>query len=494
MKIFSTVNLCIIAAALAFSPACKKALQKTSLEVAIQSSPITLDPRLATDAEGDKICQLIFDGLLARNEDLELVPNLAEGYEQVSDTSYRFFLRRGVVFHSGAPFTAKDVIYTYQTILDGAVASPFREYFSHIRAMVAEDDYTLRIDLIGPYAPFLTLLTKGIVSHKYAKQPVGTGPYRLVRFAREKVLELEANPNYFGKIPRIANLRLNVISDDNIRVLKLIKGDIDLVQNGVPALLIPKVLENENLEMQSDDGIVVAYLGMNLTDKVLKDVNVRRAIAYAIDRDQIIAHRFGGLALKANSILSPENWAYNDDLYQYDYDPEKAKALLDGAGLKNIRLSYRTSTIKGRVDLARMIAHQLGQVGINVKVLPYEWGTFYHDVRTGNFELYSLSWVGVTEPDIFFDICHSSKFPPSGLNRDRYKNLKVDELLERANTATDRDERKELYGKVQKILLDELPFIPLWYEKNVVIYKKSLDGVSLRPDASYLTFANISKD
>jgi len=504
MKITSTVNLCLLALAITLVPACKRAhvAQNGVLNVAVQSSPATLDPRAATDAEGDKICQLIFDGLLARDDDMELAPGLAENYEQISDTSYRFFLRRGVVFHSGSPFTAKDVVYTYGSMVDGTVASPFKEPFSVIKEVVAEDDFTVRIDLKGPSASFLSMLTKGIVSSvdakrlgsRFGRQPAGTGPYSLSKFEADKLLELKANGNYFGKIPKIETLRLYVVSDDNIRVLKLIKGDVDLVQNGIPALVLPKVLENKNLEMEEGDGIVVTYLGMNLTDKILKDKRVRQAIAYAIDRDEIISHRFGGQATKANSILSPMNWAYDGDLAQHEYDPERAKALLNEAGLKRVALSYKTSTIKERVDLARMIAHQLSKVGISVKVLPYEWGTFYRDVKTGNFQLYSLSWVGVTEPDIFFDICHSSRFPPNGLNRDRYKNEEVDKLVSRARVTMDKDARKDLYGAVQKILFDELPFIPLWYEKNVVVYRKSLDGVSVRPDASYLTFVDISKE
>ncbi len=504
MKIQSSVNLCVLLAALALLPSCKgaRAPEEGVLSVAIQSSPATLDPRLATDAEGDKISQLIFDGLMARDDDLEIVPGLAERYEKVNDVSYRFFLRRGVLFHSGNPLTARDVVYTYKTILEGAIASPFKEYFSNIKDVVAEDDYTVRIDLSGPYAAFLSLLTKGIVSEadakrlggRYGREPVGTGPYRLVRFAPDKIVELEANLNYFGKVPAIKTLKLHVISDDNIRVLKLIKGDVDLVQNGVPALLLKKVLENDGLEMTADDGIVVSYLGMNLTDKYLKDPRVRQAIAYAIDRDEIISHRYGGMAVKANSILSPTNWAYDDDLREYEYDPEKSVALLDEAGLKTVKLSYKTSASKERIDTARMIAHQLAKAGITVRVEPYEWGTFYRDVRTGNFQLYSLSWVGVTEPDIFYSVCDSSRFPPRGLNRSRYENQEIDKLVRQARITMDKDARKEIYARVQKIVLDDLPFIPLWYEKNIVVYRKSLEDVSVRPDASYLTFVNISRD
>lgn len=502
--------MAIAALMLFFPQACKKAQPSPkTLEIAIQASPIILDPRLATDAEGSKICDLIFNGLMSRDDELRLVPGLAEKIEKLSDTSFVFHLRRGVLFHSGMPLTADDVVYTYKSIIEGRIASAFRETFSRIKDIVAEDDYTVRMDLEEIYAPYETLLTQGIVSkadakrlkNKFGMKPVGTGPYKLARFVPETVVELEANPLYFGDIPRTKYLRFHVIKDDNIRVLKIIKGDVDLVQNGIPPLILPKVLESKDINMDSEDGLVTAYLGMNLTNRILKDVRVRRAIAHAINRDEIIEHRLGGMATEANSILSPFNWAYDRDLDGYSFDQKKAKALLEEAGYKTdpsrkagLRFSYKTSTIKDRIDIARMIAHQLGKVGIDVKVLPYEWGTFYRDVKTGNFQLYSLSWVGITEPDFLYEVAHSSQVPPGGLNRDRYSNPLVDALVEKGRITMDEKKRKKIYKEVQRILLEDLPFIPLWYEKNVVVYRRSLTGVRLRPDASYLTLVNVEKE
>lgn len=510
MKIFRCVNLAMAAALLFFPQACKKREPSPkTLEIAVQAGPITFDPRLATDAEGSKICDLIFNGLMKRDDDLRLVPGLAEKFEKLSDTSFVFHLRRGVLFHSGAPLTAGDVVYTYKSVIEGKIASAFRETFSRIKDIVAQDDYTVRMDLKEIYAPYETLLTQGIVSkadaerlgNKFGMKPVGTGPYKLVRFAPETIVELEANPLYFDDVPKTKYLRFHVVKDDNIRVLKLIKGDVDLVQNGIPPLILPKVLESKDVDMDSKNGLVTAYLGMNLTNPILKDLRIRKAIAYAINRDQIISHRLGGMAAKANSILSPFNWAYDRDLDGYAFDREKAKALLEEAGYKanfsrktGPRFSYKTSTIKNRIDIARMIAHQLGEVGIDVKVLPYEWGTFYRDVKTGNFQLYSLSWVGVTEPDFLYEVAHSSRVPPAGLNRDRYNNPVVDALVEKGRVTINEKERKKIYKEVQRTLLEDLPFIPLWYEKNVVVYRKSLKGVKLRPDASYLTLVNVEKE
>ncbi|HPQ80875.1 MAG TPA: ABC transporter substrate-binding protein [bacterium] len=360
-----------------FSSCSKSAASGSALVVAIPAAPLTLDPRLASDAEGDKIGSLICEGLVRFDENLDIVPGLAEKIDRLSDTSYRFRLRPGVLFHDGTPLTADDVVYTFRSIVSGKIASPYKGSYEWIDRVEAESPLVVRIDMKEPYGPFMSRLTRGIVSKKVAMErgklfgraPVCAGPYRFVRFAPDSSVELEANSNYYGKKPKTEGLTFRVVKDNNVRVLKLIKGDVDLVQNAVPPMLIDKLLENPELKKSAGAGIVMAYMGMNLTDPVLSDPRVRRAIAYAIDRDAIIAHRWKGLASKANSVLSPRNWAYARGLGQYDHDPERAKRLLDEAGYRDpdgdgpgarFRLTLKTSTARDRIDIARMLAGQKG--------------------------------------------------------------------------------------------------------------------------------------
>ena len=491
--------------------ACRKAgISPEELRVAIANAPATLDPRLATDAEGDKISALVCDGLMLRDANLEMVPGIAERFERLSDTSYRFFLRPGVLFSDGTMLTAEDVAFTYRSITDGSIASPYKGIFDRIKAIDVESPEVLRIDLKEPYAPFITTLSRGIVSKsaalsakkRFGERPVCAGPYAVKAFSPDLSVELVANEQYYGSQPKTRALTFHVVKDDNIRVLKLLKGDIDLVQNGIPPILIKDLLASSKLRLVQDVGTVIAYLGFNLADPALKDPRVRRAIALAIDRDEIIAHRFRGMAEKANSILSPRNWAYDEGLPQIATDPAQAAALLDAAGLRDpdgdgpkarFGLTYKTSTVKERVDLARMIAAQLARVGIAVRVTPYEWGTFYKDIRSGNFQVYALSWVGVADPDIFYEVYHSDQAPPQGLNRGRYRNERVDRLVEAGRREMDRRKRRAIYAEVQRILLEELPIVPLWYENNVTVYRGDLEGVSVRPDASYRVFTEVEK-
>lgn len=481
------------------------------LVTAIPAGPVTLDPRLAVDAEGDKIASLICDGLMAKNEQLEIVPRLAESYEQLSETSFRFRLRPDLTFSDGTKLRASDVVFTYSSIIDGSIASPLKASFDRIERIVAENDRTVRIDLKEPYAPFLLSLTKGVVSERAAStagdafgmHPVCAGPYTLKRFVPDVEVELAANKRYDGTRPATPTLRFEIVKDDNIRVLKLLKGDVDLVQNAVPRLLIPALVRKRVLKHKEDAGIVMSYVGMNLSDPALSKREVRQAIAYAIDRGEIIAHKLRGMAVEANSIIAPSIWAYDPDLKQYDYNPERAKTLLDQAGfpdpdgegpLSRFELTFKTSTVKERVDIARMIAHQLRKVGIAARVVPYEWGTFFSDIRKGNFQIYTLSWVGIIDPDIFYEVCSSKSLPPNGLNRGGYVNAQVDALVEEGRRTLSRARRKEIYDRVQELLVRDLPFVPLWYEKNFVIYREGLSSVSVRPDASYKVFALVTKE
>ena len=253
-----------------------------SLIVGIPQDAVLLDPRLATDAQGMKISELIFDGLFKKNEKLDLVPNLAQSFSQPDAKTYRIVLRQGVRFHDGTGLTPKDVIYTLESWRDPAFNSPFRSLAERIVQISTEGEDTIIIQLSEPFAPFLTALTKGIVpahlgsARDFGEHPVGTGPYRFGGWRRESNMLLKANGDYFGAKPKIPNLVFHVVKDDNTRVLKLLAGELDLVQNAVPVLLLDKVKMKGDLKVASEPGIIVAYLGANLKDPILRNVEERQ--------------------------------------------------------------------------------------------------------------------------------------------------------------------------------------------------------------------------
>jgi len=489
--------------------ACTDKKENTALIVGLERGVRMLDPRLATDAMSMKMNRLLYDGLFRIGESLNAEPHLVSGIQQPNDKSYVFTIRKDVFFHNGDPLTTSDIAYTFQSILKGDVKSAFKGSLEKIKEITVLSPTKIRFDLHAPYPAILTTWTMGIVSEKYAKQmknefgqqPMGSGAYRLISLVKDSIIKLEATNTHFHLKPKIRNVTFEIIKDDNVRVMKLMKGDIHVVMNSIPASLLSKLLEDPNIKHETGTSAVIAYLGYNMTDPMLKDVNIRQALAYGIDRDAIISHRFKGLAQKANSLLAPSNWAYDATLRGYDYNVKKAKQLLDNAGYTDpdgdgpksrFKLVYKTSNNKERIDIAHMISQQLKAIGVDVEVKTYEWGRFYSDIKSGNFQLYSLSWSLLTEPDFFYDVCHSSKWPPNGVNRNRYKNSIVDGYVEKARISINSEKRKQYYHMVQKIVLDELPWVPMWYESNSTVYRSDLEGIRLRTDAGFSVVADIS--
>jgi peptide/nickel transport system substrate-binding protein len=232
------------------------------------------------------------------------------------------------------------------------------------------------------------------------------------------------------------------------------------------------------------------YLGINLEHPALGDVRVRRAIAYALDRNAIVTHLLRGQAKPATGLLPPEHWAYNGDVRTYDHDPARARRLLDRAGITDpdgdgprprLTLSYKTTTIELRRRIAVALADQLSAIGIELEILTYEWGTFFADVRSGSFHLYSLEWVGITDPDIYRQVFHSKMIPPNGNNRGHYIDRKIDRLTDHARRELDRDRRRKLYERIQRRTARTLPYIPLWWPDRVVVANRRLRDFTPAP-------------
>jgi peptide/nickel transport system substrate-binding protein len=311
---------------------------------------------------------------------------------------------------------------------------------------------------------------------------------------------LKANPAYWEGRPLLPGLIIKIIPDGIVRVLELKKGTVDFLQNDIEPDLLPWLQKRTDSKISIIDGTTFQYLGMNLEHPVLRHAGARQAIAQAIDQKSMVTHLLKGLAQPATGLLSPSNWAYEPAVTRWAYDPEEAKRLLeqagfpdpDGAGpLPRFKLSYKTTSLEFRRRMAEALKEQLSKVGIELEVRSYEWGTFYSDVKKGNFHLYSLSWVGVSDPDIYFDLFHSTSAPPHGNNRGRYRNHQIDELLERGRHSLDPRERKRIYSDVQKILAVELPYVPLWWTKNVVVMKRTLSGFVPYPDGDLISFKNV---
>jgi peptide/nickel transport system substrate-binding protein len=473
--------------------------------VLIEALPGDLDPRLALTGYGAKVARLIAAPLVSCDNDrLEPRPDLAEEIVQESPTEYRVRLR-DARFSDGRPVTARDVAFTFTSVRSGPMGAGYKS----IASIEAVDPRTVRFHLHEPHAPFVTDLDLGVVPEglPMGPDPVGAGPFRLA--ARDEThLLLERNPYYFGGKVRPRRVTLRVIRDDNARLLALAGGSADLTQNTVPAVLLDAVAENPRLRIQSGPSSNLSYLGLNLSDPRLSDVRVRRAIAYAIDRERILRVKLRGRGRLATGMLAPLHWAYEPDVERYPFDPERARKLLDEAGLRDpdgpgpeprLHLSYETSSKPDRLVLARVIARQLLDVGIAVEVRSFELGTLFDDIKRGNFQMFSLQVTEVAEPDYLYAWFHSSRIPTPadldrGQNRFRYRSAALDRLVEAGRRESDRARRKVLYAEAQRVLARDLPMIPLYHEDNVVVSRREVHGYRPVPDARFATLWQVWKD
>jgi peptide/nickel transport system substrate-binding protein len=261
--------------------------------------------------------------------------------------------------------------------------------------------------------------------------------------------------------------------------------------NAFTADAIETIRRQGELEVQQAPGTIYSYIAMNLRDPILQDVRVRQALAYAIDRDSLIKYLWRNEVRAAGSILPPQHWAHTDD-GNYPFDPAKARALLDKAGYRpgkdgvRFHLVMKTSTEGSTRLLSAVLQQQLRQVGIALDIKSFEAATFMADVTKGEFQIYSLRWVGGNEdPDIFDLLFNSARTPPKGANRGYYHNPRVDTLIAQGLAETDQEKRKQIYAELQKVLAIDLPYINLWFFDNVLVHSKRLADVELSPSGDY---------
>jgi peptide/nickel transport system substrate-binding protein len=469
-----------------------------TLVMIIESSPTNLDPRVGLDYASERIDQLIFDDLLDRDEHLNIKSALAESWEIPDPLTYIFHLHHGVRFHDGRPLTSRDVKWTFDSLLQGNIRSTKAAVYRFVDHIDAPDDYTVVFHLKEPFATLLWNLSDGAIGivpygsgTEISQHPIGSGPFRFVSAEQDKDVIIERNEGYWGRKPKLSRVRFAVVPDMTTRALELRKGSADIVSNALSSDMVLTLQRDSQLQVLHAPGTTLAYLAFNLRDPILKDVRVRQALAYAIDRGPMLEYLQRGFARPAYSVLPPESWAYNGDVPRYPFNPEKARELLDQAGYPaangvRFHLTMKTSTEAETRSLAAVFQQQLRDVGIALDIRTYEFATFFADVTHGAFQMYSLRWIGGNEdPDIFEYIFDSDKFPPHGANRSFYSNPRVDALIAEGRRELDQNARKQIYAEVQTILAEDLPYIDLWYIDNVVVHSKRVQDLTLNPSGNY---------
>jgi peptide/nickel transport system substrate-binding protein len=493
-----------VAAAVIGSSCVQQRPDRDAVVVALTNSPINLDPRVGADEASQKAHQLLYNTLFRIDDRLQIVPELAEALIEKTPTTYVVPIRRGVLFHDGGELTAADVVYTFSSFLDPSFRGRSGAYrlLASVRAL---DGYTVEFTLKEPFASFPINLVMGIVRKDSgaanARQPNGTGPYRIKEFVQDDRLALVPFERHYAGAPKNEGVVLKVVPDDTMRGLELRKGTVDLVVNDLAPDIVWQLTAEGRLGVTTAPGSDYAYLGLNLKDPVLGRVEVRRAIGFAIDRKAIVDYLRRGYARVAVGIVPPMSWAFEPDVFDFRHDPAEARRLLDAAGFPDpdgdgpqprFSLTLKTSTSEVYRVQAAAIQHDLARVGIAVDVRSSELQSLFADVLRGNFHMYTLQWVGVTDPDMLRRVYHSKQVPPAGLNRVFYSNPEVDRLIDAAAAAPDA-ERRELYGRAQQLIAADVPYVSLWYKTNVAVYQPALTGVRLSPIADFSFLKDVAR-
>ncbi len=469
----------------------------------------TLLPVLASDSASSDINGQIYNGLVRYDKDLVIEGELAESWDISADNlTITFHLRKDVKWHDGVPFTAADVKFTYELYIDPKTPTAYAESFKQVTAVEVPDPYIFVVHYDKPYAPALIswgtpvhpkhlLEGQDVTKSPLARKPIGTGPYKLVEWQSGEKIVLESNPDYFEGQPYIKRIVYRIIPDMATQFLELQTGSLDFMglsplqydrQTDTPAF---RRLYNKYRYLNFG----YTYLGYNLRRTMFQDKRVRQALAFAINKQEIIDGVLLGYGAIATGPYKPDTWVYNPNVPKYDYNPEKARALLaeagwsdsDGDGILDKdgqKFSFAIVTNQGndlRSKTGEIIQRRFKDIGVEVKLRVIEWATFLKEfINPGNFDATILGWTGGPEPDQY-NIWHSSKTGPRQLNFINFQNAEVDRLLEDGRRVFAEKERKAYYDRFQEILAEEQPYTFLYVGEALPAVSKRFRGVKPAP-------------
>ena len=502
----------------------------------------SLDPAGQNDLPSDQRRNVIYEGLFYLDENLEPQPRLATDYEQKDDNTWVFNLREGVKFHDGTDFNAEAVKASFERITDPAVASSRANIFEMISEINVIDDYTLEIVTEYPFAPLLNYLahdgagivSKAVIDEDYQnaidksdldisldefyesrekggddyeeiankvgqnvgeiveQKPIGTGYMKFQSRTPGEKIVVERFDDYWDEPAKLDTITFKVVVEDASRIAELESGQSHFIQ-GFDNAQWDRIENSPDMETYPVYNLSNEYIGMNTTKGPLEDKKVRQAIAHMVDKEAIMEGIYYGIGREMKGAIQEEILGYNEDLEDFDYNPEKAKELMKEAGYEDgFDLTIMTNDSPERVDLAVFMQEELKKIGINLEIEQLEWGAYLEAVSNGEHDLFLLGWPNpVGDPDqSFWPLVHSS-MQGAGGNRSFYENEEVDQLLEQGRQEQDEDKRAEIYQEVDKILIEDQPFVSIRQAQSANAARTEVEGLEInnfnKPDFRNVT-------
>lgn len=473
----------------------------------LNADPTTLDPALVVDVTGGAVCAKFFNGLVRLGDDLNIVPDIASEWSISDDAlTYRFVLRRGVTFSNGREVKASDFKYSFERVLSPETKSPRTWLFDYVlgagefmegeaeevEGIRALDDYTLEIRLREPFSPFLGLLTMTNayvvpaeevrrLGPDFSSHPVGTGPYVMESWFPGSEMVLEARADYFEGSPQVKGIVYRVIPEDLTAVAEFELGNLDAI--GIPASVFSRYRESPRWKdyIISAEGLNIYYLGLNCSRPPFDNPELRRAVNLAIDREKILRTFYEGRGRLATGPVPDilRRWSAPKP---YAYDPDRARAIIEKEGAIGLKVKFLTSSDIANIDIAEVIQAYLRDAGLDVRLQSLEWSAYKEAVAKGETDMFWLSWwADYPDPENFlFPLFHSANHGPGG-NRAFYTRSEVDALIEAGQRATTAKLRDEHYGRAERTIVGDAPWVFFWHRTDFMVHQPHLKGQKMYP-------------
>jgi len=462
-------------------------------------------PLFASDSASADISGRIFNGLTKYDKDLNLIGDLAQDWKILRDgKQIIFYLRKGVKWHDGVEFTSEDVVFTYNALTDPKNPTPYSSNYGPVKEIKAIDRYTVKVIYEKPFAPALEswgmgILPKHLLEGKdlfnspMNRAPVGTGPYKMKEWITGQRVILEKNREYFEGEPFFERFITRIIPDPSTMFLELRFGGVDYMGLNPAQYRYygEKSYFKKYFNVYRYPSFGYTYIGYNLKDPLFSDKRVRQAIAHAINKKEIIEGVLLGLGTPCTGPFPPASWAYNPQVKDFEYNPERAKKILNNLGWKiskdgvleknGRRFSFVLLVNQGneaRLKTAQIVKEQLKKIGIELKIRVLEWQSFLDLVTKRQFQAVLLGWALSRDPDLY-DIFHSSKTKPGEFNFVGFSNAEVDGLIEKARQILDKQQRKKLYWRIHELITEEQPYTFLYVPDTIIAINKRIKGIQL---------------
>lgn len=486
-----------------------------NLIIGTTAAPTLFNPFYSTDTSSMAIEDFIFGTLIVVDTEFNPEGELAKEWDVSDDgKTYTFYLHEDIKWHDGEDFTADDVVFTYNIPLDEDYDGPRAYTYKDIESINKIDDYTVEFQLSQPSAPFLPIaMQAGILpehilgdvpidelgEHEFnTKEPIGTGPFKFEEWKDGEYIRLEAFEDYHLGEPKLDALTYKIVPDSNSLMAQIQAGDVNYSSVSSENIELAEKLEQDGIiTLDSGENNAWEYIIWNLRDPLFQDLNVRKALTHALDREAIVDSVIHGQGTVAHAPGSPANWAFNPDTVVYEYDPEKAKSLLEEAGWsegddgyfekdgEKFSFTLKTSQGESREKIAEVAQQQYKEIGIDVDIEVMEWSAFVEDTGPPNWnfdgQVSGMSIGSDPDPSYFW---HSSEIE-TGLNYAAYENEKVDELLDQQVVEIDQDKRHELIKEADALVAEELPVTFIYYPYGHIAFSPDLNGPEFSPANSY---------